>query len=159
MNGRLRQRAPGATVSRLALLLIGPLLLGPLSGGAAGLGLPAAPVRAACAPAGGEAGAWPGRPAQDVGTPYLAVESPTTGTTVDRPAIDVRGRTTPGRTVEVLDEDGGMTVAAVDESGAFCATVELEPGPNYLLVISAVAGDLQAPILHVDLTVHFVPAP
>ena len=73
----------------------------------------------------------------DSTVPVITISSPDTGAMVYNPTETLRGRTEPGATIEVRDEDTGRPVdATVSDDGQFQATMGLELGRNAFVLRS-----------------------
>ena len=62
----------------------------------------------------------------------LTVNQPQDNDTVSASTVTVRGQTSPGAVVSILDE-----IAIADNSGGFAITVPLEEGPNLIEVFAS----------------------
>jgi hypothetical protein len=67
---------------------------------------------------------------------FLTVTQPSDGAQVSTSSILVVGTTNPGAVVSVLVNDK-VTIADVDQNGAFSVAVSLEEGPNFIEVIAS----------------------
>gem|GEM_PF-4797857 len=104
-----------------------------------------------------EQGAQAG-PADSGSAPFLLVLWPADGAQVSASPVALTGRTTPGRAVLVLNDDGDVFEASVDEAGSWSALIDLLPGENELVILSVDPDDVSAPILDEDLFVLYVPS-
>jgi hypothetical protein len=68
--------------------------------------------------------------------PAVYIDQPTSGSVFSEDLIQVRGFVTPGSTLRVAH----ATSVAVADDGSWSATVELEPGPNYLEAVATLDG-------------------
>ncbi|GEM_PF-6229801 len=68
--------------------------------------------------------------------PAVYIDFPTSGSVVTEGLIEVRGYVTPGSTLRIAH----ATSVSIDDDGSWTATVELEPGINYLEVIATLDG-------------------
>lgn len=89
-------------------------------------------------------------PAQAVNQITLSVTSPSNNTTVAVPTVTVKGVTKAGADVSVNEKD---TVAG--QSGNFSATITLEEGDNYIIVVAV---DADGMVAEQELTITYTPA-
>lgn len=88
-------------------------------------------------------------PTASVSEIALAIVSPADKDTVSEPRVSVRGRTAPNAEVFINEVE-----TRADASGNFSATVPLEEGENYILVV---ANDERGSFSEKELTVTYIP--
>lgn len=86
-------------------------------------------------------------PSEKVNQITLSVTSPSNNTTVTSPSVVVKGVTLPGADVSVNEKD-----VVAGASGAFSATLTLEEGDNYIIVVAV---DPDGKVAEQELTVTY----
>jgi hypothetical protein len=90
----------------------------------------------------------PGQETQNTaGEIPLTISQPAGGTTVNRPSVTVKGKTAPRAEVFVNDYQ-----TAADSKGNFSATLSLDEGENYLVVV---ANDTNGQSAEQEITVNY----